>query len=658
MRVLRVLAILGPGASLLDVASVLGELPSELVDDIEVARRSGLVIDEEGRLRFRHDVLRSAFVAELGPSVRAALHRQAAKSLRANGSPASAVAPHLLAGAQPGDRSAIDDLRTAAHEVERTSLPTAVELLDAAAELAKAEPALATTITAESVPLLTWSGELDEAIARAFRVLNGPLAAEAELEVRRDLAEALALAGRIDEAVQHATAAIATGTAMGPAALELEALSLLAHRFDPLTAMAAGHDLTRRSLEVGAHAAAAMVAYFEALYALDARVLPIALDRSESAVRQARAAAGRELAAGRTAARLIAALEVRGAALNLVDRVAEAEVSLSEARLLATDLGARVILPDLFVGLANCAFERGALDVARAELDAVAELVGDPHVAPLLQLAVSVASGAFDVADELWAALVWHPADRQLATHWWGRRLVFGGRHDEALTLLADEFRRTGQAGETWQARTGSFPLVRLAQRAGDVGLVDALARAAAAAADAARGVLTMQATAELVAAIGREDLPAAQDAVRRFRSAGLPHRTTTAGVELAHLARRVGEPDAARQAAADVAELGARHGLHDAVLASVLLESLSDPARRRPRGVPRATSGWDSLTPTELKVVAEVSRGRTNPQIATELFVSRHTVDSHVKHVFTKLGISSRVELATLAARRGADIP
>jgi DNA-binding CsgD family transcriptional regulator/tetratricopeptide (TPR) repeat protein len=69
------------------------------------------------------------------------------------------------------------------------------------------------------------------------------------------------------------------------------------------------------------------------------------------------------------------------------------------------------------------------------------------------------------------------------------------------------------------------------------------------------------------------------------------------------------------------------------------------------PRGRPR--SGWASLTPTEAKVAELVAEGLSNPEIADRLFVSRHTVHTHVSHILAKLGLGSRVELAAAAARR-----
>jgi DNA-binding CsgD family transcriptional regulator len=65
-----------------------------------------------------------------------------------------------------------------------------------------------------------------------------------------------------------------------------------------------------------------------------------------------------------------------------------------------------------------------------------------------------------------------------------------------------------------------------------------------------------------------------------------------------------------------------------------------------------RPTSGWGSLTPTERDVVRLVSEGLANNDIATRLFVSPRTVQSHLTHVYTKLGLSSRVQLVQEAAR------
>jgi DNA-binding CsgD family transcriptional regulator len=71
----------------------------------------------------------------------------------------------------------------------------------------------------------------------------------------------------------------------------------------------------------------------------------------------------------------------------------------------------------------------------------------------------------------------------------------------------------------------------------------------------------------------------------------------------------------------------------------------------RGPRG--RPPGGWDSLTPTELRVIELVSEGLTNPQIGERMFISKATVKTHLAHIFKKLDVKSRAELGAQAAGR-----
>lgn len=67
-------------------------------------------------------------------------------------------------------------------------------------------------------------------------------------------------------------------------------------------------------------------------------------------------------------------------------------------------------------------------------------------------------------------------------------------------------------------------------------------------------------------------------------------------------------------------------------------------------------TFGWDSLTPTEQVVVELLLDGGSNRVIGERLGISRRTVETHLSHVFLKVGFASRVRLAAEAARRGVD--
>jgi DNA-binding CsgD family transcriptional regulator len=136
--------------------------------------------------------------------------------------------------------------------------------------------------------------------------------------------------------------------------------------------------------------------------------------------------------------------------------------------------------------------------------------------------------------------------------------------------------------------------------------------------------------------------------------------------------ARLLGAGAVARQALGYLLRLPRHQAGHDAAIAAARSHLGDEPFERawaegesmelaeacdysgRGRGERRRpTAGWGSLTPTEQKVVALVTEGLTNPQVGERLFISRHTVDTHLRHIFAKLGVSTRAELAGKAAER-----
>ncbi len=74
---------------------------------------------------------------------------------------------------------------------------------------------------------------------------------------------------------------------------------------------------------------------------------------------------------------------------------------------------------------------------------------------------------------------------------------------------------------------------------------------------------------------------------------------------------------------------------------------------RRRIPSSDHTGTGWEALTDAELRVVQLAADGKTNREIATRLFVSPHTVNTHLRHVFDKLDIKSRVDLSRIAESR-----
>jgi DNA-binding CsgD family transcriptional regulator len=83
-------------------------------------------------------------------------------------------------------------------------------------------------------------------------------------------------------------------------------------------------------------------------------------------------------------------------------------------------------------------------------------------------------------------------------------------------------------------------------------------------------------------------------------------------------------------------------------------LDEAADYARRARGSRRRPESGWESLTTAEREVVRLAVDGLTNPEIGARLFMSRSTVKTHLSHVYGKLGVSNRTELAALAGADG----
>lgn len=112
-------------------------------------------------------------------------------------------------------------------------------------------------------------------------------------------------------------------------------------------------------------------------------------------------------------------------------------------------------------------------------------------------------------------------------------------------------------------------------------------------------------------------------------------------------------------QAAYDDSVTRAREALGDSAFESAWSEGMALSTQeaisyaRRGRGARgRPASGWESLTPTERDVIRLVSQGLPNKDVAARLFISPRTVQTHLTHVYAKLAVSSRVQLAREAAR------
>jgi DNA-binding CsgD family transcriptional regulator len=164
----------------------------------------------------------------------------------------------------------------------------------------------------------------------------------------------------------------------------------------------------------------------------------------------------------------------------------------------------------------------------------------------------------------------------------------------------------------------------------------------------------------------GNPDLAAAAAHVRGLVERDSVALERAAGGYSAPCARAVAMEDIGLAAAARgdqamaVARLRAAYGLYEQ------LGQARDMARVRARlraaGVrvhhwrraDRPAFGWDSLTDTECRIARLVAQGLSNREVAGQIFLSAHTVAFHLRHIFWKLDVSSRVQLARVVAEQG----
>jgi DNA-binding CsgD family transcriptional regulator len=185
-------------------------------------------------------------------------------------------------------------------------------------------------------------------------------------------------------------------------------------------------------------------------------------------------------------------------------------------------------------------------------------------------------------------------------------------------------------------------------------GVPDAAGLVAEAAEELARrnpGVPLIAGIAAHVRGLCTADIEALRNAVELLDPGEGPLTTALAHEDLGHELRRTGKKDDAVTSFDVAYSLDLAANAHrDLIRVRSALHSLG--VRRRQSAVARPQRGWASLTNAELAVCRLVAQGSTNREAAAQLFVSAETVNTHLRHAFTKLGVHSRVELGRAYAK------
>jgi DNA-binding CsgD family transcriptional regulator len=507
-----------------------------------------------------------------------------------------------------------------------------------------------------------WSGRLADAEAACRELLGrGPLP-DIDGTVRLCLMQTLLGRGRLEEALRQADAAVATPQLAASDRVRFQAFkaSALASigRLDAAAETAA--QVRPVAEEVGDELAGCICLATLALVTSLRGDFVEALGLAAEAVRVA------DQSDGLQAHRYPVNLFLGGFLLDN-DRLAEGQAALQRGRRLSENLGVKRDLPFYYWALAQGCLLAGDWDDALVECQTCLELAEEYGMrlhgtVYSLSIHAVIAVHRNDLPD---AGRAVAAAERELAAT--GPQL--GSDYLLWADALVREARRQPDASlatlvQAWDLCTGqglasTLPLlgpdlVRLASATGDRHRAEQATTAIEDLAARNPGVASLNGAALRCRGLLEDEPEILVRAVAAYRAGPRPLELALACEDAAWALGRTGRVGEARPLFDDALSRYERLGAAwDLARAAAKLRSLGiQPGHRGSRRRPR--SGWESLTTTERKVVQLVAEGLSNPEIAERLFISRGTVHTHVSHILAKLGLRSRVELATEASRRG----
>ena len=650
----RAVAVLGDGASLAE-ASGLAELPQEEVAHSADMLVSLAILKPGGGLEFAHPIVREAVYADIAALGRARAHARAAEILVANGASEERIAAQIGESKPAGDAERVALLRRVAADALARGAPAAAVawLRRALAEPPPPGARVEVLLELGSAEYRLGAPEAVDHLAEAVAAIREPRLLATTV---RWLALALTMSGDSDGAVEAIEAAIEV---VEPEDRELALL---------LEAELAAH-AQEASLERRAPTARRLERFADLEGATPAERLvlaSLAFERaraSESAL-EAAGYLERALAGGR----LLGEQEVDVTGpffLLLVGLLATDALDLADASLeqALADARAQDSVPALaflieFRGWAS--LRRGA--VARAEADArtALELLTTRGIPFGKAFALALLIEALIEKGEV------ETAEQELSSSGLGEEIHPGmpnndlleargllrlaqGRAREGLDDLLEFGRRDELWGganplaSRWRSRASlAHAALGESERAGRMALDD-LERARRWGAASGIGV-ALRATALVEG--GAASLDRLREAVELLGGSPARLEHARALTDLGAALRRANRRAEARSALQDGLDLAERCSAG----------ALAERARTELRAAggrssdPKGT-GVELLTASERRVAELAAEGRTNPEIAQALYVTRKTVETHLGHVYRKLDISGRGELSRALA-------
>jgi DNA-binding CsgD family transcriptional regulator len=649
-------SLLGSSFRIEDVAEMLSQSPGALLGVLDEAVSAHLLAATPDGLAFQHEFVRQAVAQLLPRPIEQALHWQFGRMLLARGGSAVPAARHLLDGARPGDSVALAGLDRAVAEVLPFDPRAAADLATGALVLTPPSDPERSARTVTTVRALTAAGQWDAAETLVRSALAVPRPAPDSAALRCALSSLLALTGRATEAMIEAQAVLANFD-ITPGLRDDATVALLwawvglrgNRQVDQLArAILAEPGAKRREVVVAAMVALAMVTWDTGrpAEALDL-VAQAARKAAEGPCETTHFSPHLLLAAGLIA---VGRADEAAAIVNSVESVEVPTVSPWPEGI-AEALRAQIALA------AGRLDDAAALALSASGSASAHGPVGRDPLTLQVPATVALRQGDLRAADDYAERLPGSGHSYGSAYGEGAARLVAAQVLETrrgpraALDLLAGVLGELEEHRSVLLADPGNAPwLVRAALAVEDRGQA---ANVASVISDTSRANPTfavIRASADYAEGLVAGDIPRLGHAAAQLpdpwvRSCAIEDQ----GVLLAKAGRGAEAARAFDEALREYTQLGAGR---DVARTRRRLRELGI-RHRHWRTAKRPTVGWESLTGTELATARLVAQGLTNQRVANQLFISTHTVAFHLRQVFRKLDIRSRVELTRIAVER-----
>ena len=652
-RVATAAASLGRRFTVEDLAALGGLSVPELLAPIRSLMQADLFTEFDGRLAFGHDLIRDAVRASVPTAVRRALDRRGADVLLARGALPVEVATQLAASAEPGDEVAIAVLADAAEALGATDPAASAELARQALALTSAHHPRRGPLVARRAISLFAAGLAEEAKRFADTVLRQALPPAQEAQVRLSIASMFDLSP--DARADNARQALALPGLPEDLRAWLEAIVLHNLVVAGRTGEALDAATAARAAAESTPAAESSFAIELAQAGLDYQLFRfgLALQRLEAAARRGTSEDVRARLAWYFRCWVLVALDRFGDASAVADdgiAAAQRDRQIWALHIFEAWKGLQGVLTGR---LATAAV---ALDgrFSRRDAHLVVGVIDAAGVSGLgrLKIHLSDERGARELAQisEVMLQATAPGVQRHAAWHLATHAMALGNAQDAHRWLCA--------LGDT--ERLSIFPLfphdtandpelMRIALAVGD----DELAAHTVATAEQRHQlnpqVPSAAACAAHVRGLASHSAADVDAAVTLLRDQVRPLALSSALEDLG----RMRIEDGATQAGIDLLD----EALGQAVEVGASWDAARIRGRLRRLGIRRRVisadpprSGWEALTPAERQVAELVTEGKTNREIAEQLFVSPNTVNAHLRHIFDKMAVRSRVELTRVA--------